>query len=99
MTGSASRPNRTEKEIRFAERKIRPDGFGSTSTRPGRNLTRTFPKTEPKFGLQNLPNIHIHRRFFLSSVDGPVKSLTAASEREHISDGAGRLRFLTAGEP
>ena len=48
--------NRTEKEIRFAERKIRPDGFGSTSTRPGRNLTRTFPKTEPKFGLQNLPN-------------------------------------------
>ena len=56
MTGSASRPNRTEKEIRFAERKIRPDGFGSTSTRPGRNLTRTFPKTEPKFGLQNLPS-------------------------------------------
>ena len=55
MTGSASRPNRTEKEIRFAERKILPDGFGSTSTRPGRNLTRTFPKTEPKFGLQNLP--------------------------------------------
>ena len=57
MTGSASRPNRTEKEIRFAERKIRPDGFGSTLTRPGRNLTRTFPKTEPKFGLQNLPNV------------------------------------------
>ena len=56
MTGSASRPNRTEKEIRFSERKIPPDGFGSTSTRPGRNLTRTFPKTEPKFGLQNLPN-------------------------------------------
>ena len=56
MTGSASRPNRTEKEIRFAERKIRPDGFGSTSTRPGRTLTRTFPKTEPKFGLQNLPS-------------------------------------------
>ena len=50
--------DRTEpkKKIRFAKQKIRFDFFGSTPTRPGRNLTRTFPKTEPKFGLQNLPN-------------------------------------------
>ena len=49
--------DRTEpkKKIRFAKQKIRFDFFGSTPTRPGRNLTRTFPKTEPKFGLQNLP--------------------------------------------
>ena len=49
--------DRTEpkKKIRFAEQKIRFDFFGSTPTRPGRNLTRTFPKTEAKFGLQNLP--------------------------------------------
>ena len=49
--------DRTEpkKKFRFAKQKIRFDFFGSTPTRPGRNLTRTFPKTEPKFGLQNLP--------------------------------------------
>ena len=44
-----------KKKIRFAEPKNRFDFFGSTPTRPGRNLTRTFPKVEPKFCLQNLP--------------------------------------------
>ena len=59
--------DRTEskKKIRFAEQKIRFDFFKSTPTPPGRNLTRTFPKIEPKFGLQNLPiandcNAHTH---------------------------------------
>ena len=53
--------DRTEpkKKIRFAKQKIRFDFFGSTPTRPGRNLTRTFSKTEPKFGLQNLPILWI----------------------------------------
>ena len=39
-----------EKKIRFAEQKIRFDG--STPS-----LTRTFPKIELKFGLQNLPSL------------------------------------------
>ena len=44
-----------KKNFRFAEQKSWFDFFGSTPTRPTRNLTRTFPKIEPKFGLQNLP--------------------------------------------
>ena len=44
-----------KKKIRFAEQKIRLDFFGRTPIRPGRNLTRTFPKIKPKFGLQSLP--------------------------------------------
>ena len=51
--------NRTEKENSVCKTKIRFDFFGSTPTRPGRNLTRTFPKTEPKFGLQNLPVVEV----------------------------------------
>ena len=49
--------NRTEKENSVCKTKNSIRLLRSTPTRPGRNLTRTFPKTEPKFGLQNFPNI------------------------------------------
>ena len=73
-----------KKKIPFAKQKIRFDFFGSTPTRPGRNLTRTFPKTEPKFGLQNLPNIRDENRFASNQTHSTIRFTRSNSEEKTI---------------